>query len=141
MNKIEYVLGLMFNEEKDKVLLIHKNRPDFQKGKLNGIGGKIETRKLSNVNVRENPLDAMVREFYEETGFYWDSWDKFCELSGDNYDIEIFKAFGDITKAMTVTDEEVCIVEVDDLPKNVMSNLNWLIPMALENKLYLIEEL
>lgn len=55
---IEYVLGFAFY--KDKVILIKKNRPEFQKDKLNGIGGKIEKN--------EDAIGAMVREFKEETG-------------------------------------------------------------------------
>lgn len=43
------------------VLLILKNRPDWQAGKLNGVGGKVEDYDLG-------PYAAMIREFYEETG-------------------------------------------------------------------------
>ncbi len=54
------VLGFAFNPFANKVLLIHKNRPDWQRGKLNGVGGHIEGSETSR--------DAMVREFREETG-------------------------------------------------------------------------
>ena len=37
------------------VVLTHKNRPAWQAGKLNGVGGKIE--------LLESPVAAMVREF------------------------------------------------------------------------------
>lgn len=145
MDKTSYVLGFMFNEEKEKVLLIRKNRPDFQKEKLNGIGGKIENSVRVSGNISpdlpESPLQAMVREFYEETGFYWDSWEKVCDVMGEDWHIEVFKAFGDINKARTVTDEEVCIVDINNLPKNIMSNLSWLIPMALQKDKYIIKEL
>lgn len=56
-----YVLGFMFDHEEKHVLLIWKNRPKWQAGKLNGIGGKIEAG--------ETPLQAMEREFTEETFF------------------------------------------------------------------------
>lgn len=59
--EVEYVLGIMFSEDEKKVLTIWKNRPSWQAGKLNGIGGKIEAG--------ESPLEAMHREFIEETGF------------------------------------------------------------------------
>lgn len=39
--------------------MVKKNQPDWQKGKLNGIGGKVETDETS--------LAAMVREWDEET--------------------------------------------------------------------------
>lgn len=59
--QVQYVLGFMFNEAESKVILIFKNRPAWQAGKLNGIGGKIEEG--------ETPIQAMNREFAEETGF------------------------------------------------------------------------
>lgn len=62
-------LGFCFNPLDNTVLLMRKNRPDWQAGKLNGVGGHIETGETSR--------DAMVREFREETGcaipdFLWE---------------------------------------------------------------------
>ncbi len=37
-----YVAGLMFSKDEKYVALVIKNKPDWQKGLLNGIGGKIE---------------------------------------------------------------------------------------------------
>lgn len=58
--QVRYCLGLIFDPEFTRVLLIVKNRPCWQLNKLNGIGGKIETG--------ESDLEAMNREFQEETG-------------------------------------------------------------------------
>lgn len=58
---MNYVCGFPFNASKTEVSLIMKNRPDFLKNKLNGIGGKIENFDTSAIN-------AMVREFKEESG-------------------------------------------------------------------------
>ncbi len=63
LNEQHYVLGFIpIHDEseptKRKVLLIRKNHPDYQAGKLNGIGGKVEPG--------EDPLTAMVRECKEE---------------------------------------------------------------------------
>lgn len=58
--KHRYVVGFVFSEAFDRVLLVFKNRPAWQDGKLNGIGGKIEKRD-------KTPLAAMEREFVEET--------------------------------------------------------------------------
>lgn len=55
-----FVLGFCFDFGYHNVLLIEKNRPPWQAGKLNGIGGKIEEG--------ESPAAAMAREFREETG-------------------------------------------------------------------------
>ena len=52
-----YVLGFMFSPDMERILLMRKNRPEFQAGKFNGIGGKIEGT--------ETPLQAMIREFEE----------------------------------------------------------------------------
>ncbi len=133
--KKQYVLGFMFNEEKDKVLLIHKNRPDYQAGKLNGIGGQME--EFDN----NNSLHAMIREFKEETGLYIDKWEKFCELSGVNWDIAVFKTIGNLSQAITITDEEVGTYDINNLPVNCLTNLKWLIQMALEKDSYIVEEL
>jgi 8-oxo-dGTP pyrophosphatase MutT (NUDIX family) len=59
--KHRYVVGFLFSQDESKVLLVWKNRPAWQNGKLNGIGGKIEAG--------ETPLQAMEREFKEETYF------------------------------------------------------------------------
>lgn len=49
-----YVAGFMFNEDRTRVALIEKQKPDWQRGKLNGIGGKIEDD--------ESPVEAMTSE-------------------------------------------------------------------------------
>src|SRR5258706_10631348 len=54
-----YVVGFLFDDE-GNVALIRKTKPLWQKGLLNGVGGKIEPG--------EEPIKAMRREFLEETG-------------------------------------------------------------------------
>ena len=58
--KKTYVAGFLFSPDRSRVLLIRKNRPAWQAGKLNGLGGKIEPG--------ETPPQAMRREFREEQG-------------------------------------------------------------------------
>lgn len=58
---IEYVLIHARNEQ-GKILLVLKDRPVSQKGKLNLVGGKIEPG--------ETPNQAAIRELHEETGLY-----------------------------------------------------------------------
>jgi 8-oxo-dGTP diphosphatase len=55
-----YVLGFVFDSTCRRVLLLRKKYPEWQKGKLNGLGGKIEAD--------ETPAAAMDREFREEAG-------------------------------------------------------------------------
>jgi len=57
-----YVLGFVFSPDLAKVYLIRKNRPEWQAGLLNGIGGKIE--------LGETEKEAMEREALEESGYY-----------------------------------------------------------------------
>jgi 8-oxo-dGTP pyrophosphatase MutT (NUDIX family) len=128
-----YVLGFYFSEDLDKVLLILKNRPPHLANKLNGVGGKLEER--------ETELDAMVREFKEETGVTTldSSWKllnvfdaetggrfKFSEvkqtargywldkpeLSRYRYPMWVFYAKGDVDACKTMTDEPLHVVHL-----------------------------
>ena len=58
-----YVVGFLLNYDRTQVVLIRKNRPAWQAGHLNGVGGKIE--------MGETPIEAMTREFEEETGLHF----------------------------------------------------------------------
>lgn len=54
-----YVVGIAVDPDRTHGLFVLKNRPTWQAGFFNGVGGKIE--------VDESPAEAMVREFFEET--------------------------------------------------------------------------
>lgn len=125
---IRAVCGFYFSDDREFVVLIHKERPNWQKGKLNGVGGKVEEGEFA--------LDAMRREFREETGLDIENWDSFCVLRDDanGYEITYYRAFGSqINEAKTTTDEKVEVFQVGaifTLP--LLHNLTWLIPMALD---------
>jgi 8-oxo-dGTP pyrophosphatase MutT (NUDIX family) len=57
--KNTYVAGFMFSPDFENVILIEKEKPAWQKGKYNAVGGKIENA--------ETPMVAMAREFKKET--------------------------------------------------------------------------
>jgi 8-oxo-dGTP diphosphatase len=57
----EYVLGFAFSKDKNHIVLIEKQKPNWQKDMFNGVGGKVET-------FDKKPIYAMIREFKEETG-------------------------------------------------------------------------
>lgn len=119
-----YVVGFMFNPAEDAVLLIRKTHPDWQKGKLNGIGGMIEDG--------ESAIEAMRREFLEEVGMDHADWRQFCVLSdARKWSIHFFSAVGLIAKAVQRTDEAPEIHCSMALPLDTIPNLKWLIPMAL----------
>ena len=125
----EYCLGFMFEPRGKVVALIRKNKPAWQKGKLNGIGGKIEPG--------ETPIDAMVREFQEEAGVFVpaDRWTKFCRLHWSGGVVHVFKSFGTLGGLKTMTDEKVethSLYWLWDEGDPIVPNLWWLIPMALD---------
>ncbi len=120
-----YVLGFMFSRQRNNVLLIEKKRPDWQAGKWNGVGGKIEDN--------EAPFEAMCREFLEETRYYHSDWKLRCKLSSDSFEVFVFSSFSAPWAAKTVTDEKVGVFNVKKLPK-VIPNLHWIIPMLLDDE-------
>lgn len=122
-----YVVGFMFDENEEHVLLINKTHPDWQAGKLNGIGGRIEEG--------ESALEAMRREFVEEVGIEHDNWRLFCVLSdAREWSILFYSARGPIWDAKQMTDEVPRSALIRKLPSYCIPNLHWLIPMALSMK-------
>ena len=127
---LEMVVGFLFDMSLSKVMLIEKKRPKWQEGQINGPGGKIK--------LNETPNFAMWREFKEETfhcvGMY--DFKNFVIINGSGWRVYFFHA---ITEKLVIlpssNDEKIIIAEVNNLPKNVLPSLNWLIPMALDQDL------
>ena len=126
-----YVVGFMFDTSLNWVVLIRKNRPVWQAGKLNGVGGKVEDN--------ESPYAAMLREFCEETGMETSKWHLFLWYNygdlgtpGSLGEIYFYWTIGDVTKARSVTDEQVEVMEIDQLSnhKETIPNIRWLVQMA-----------
>ncbi len=118
-DKKQFVIGFLFRN--GEVALIEKKRPEWQRGKLNGIGGHIEQG--------ETPLEAMKREFNEEAGELIDEWEYFCTMNYPEADIYCFRLFGEYSVA-TKTDEIISWYPINDIPNTVIPNLHWLIPLA-----------
>lgn len=133
----EYVLGFAFSKDREEIVLIEKQKPDWQKGKLNGIGGKIEQSDI-------NQLEAMIREFREETGVDTspDQWQEFgCmtfenDITGFPCKIYLFKMFDNcIYSCDTMEIEKVLLIDLNYLSDyNLMHNLPVLIPIALSDE-------
>lgn len=129
-----YVMGLMFNEHLNTVALIQKSRPQWQRGRFNGIGGKIE--------YGESPLEAMCREFEEEAALktHPTTWRLFLTMRGKNDDgapfmVDCFCARGPIERIVSLTDEKVFFVPVDTIrleSPSMIENVPWLIGCALD---------
>ena len=133
-----FVLGFMYTPDGSKVALIQKNRPAWQNGLLNGIGGKIEPFDSSE-------KAALCREFEEEAGVTTqpDDWFQFATLNviGLGY-VHVFRAFSDdIHNIENKTDEEINLFDTGNIPQNVIPNLKWLIPLGLDENLLFEEPL
>ena len=132
MKQVFYVAGFLFTDDSRHVVLIEKVRPEWQAGLLNGIGGHVEPG--------ETPLEAMVREFNEETGVEVSTWKQFATLKGESdvqWTVHFFCAFDTraFQRVEQMTDESPVKMWVDSLDfDGTIPNLSWLIPMALTMK-------
>jgi 8-oxo-dGTP diphosphatase len=125
----EYVLGFVFSPYFKDVLLIRKQRPAWQKGLFNGIGGHMKEG--------ETECEAMTREFYEETGLliYPRCWIKFGTMKGSKWLVHCFTTKATILFAKTKNDEEVIVVPLSKITPNctaLLDNLCCLISLAKE---------
>jgi len=127
-----YVAGLMFTDDMIDVAVIRKNHPEWQEGKFNAIGGKIEENETSN--------NAMIREFEEETGLRHETWYKFLNVYNDYFDVSFFVTSVDretIYKTDSKTDEAVFILPIDQVltmtdADLAIPNLRWIVPLAVD---------
>lgn len=125
----KYVLGFLFSKDCQTVVLIRKNKPEWQKGLYNGVGGKIEED--------EEPIAAMQREFLEETGIDIDTWISFAVMKGEEFECHCYVAFSEnagYVRAMTSEQVKAVSVQVmlTEGKGQMIPNLSWLIPMALD---------
>lgn len=132
-----YVLGFAFSADGSRLVLLEKQSPDWQRGKLNGVGGKIEPG--------ETPLACMIREFAEEAGVTTTpgQWLEFAHLSGSTFRVHAYALFDDtvVAAARTIEVHEIRVVPSDwnAISDKAISNLRWLIPAAIDAGLHEIE--
>jgi 8-oxo-dGTP diphosphatase len=108
------------------VVLVKKNRPTWQAGRFNAVGGHVEKDERTEY--------AMEREFFEETGVKFEDWKLFVVLTGKLYVVYFYKGFSDkMFDCTTTIDESIHIVDIDLSKINCISNLRWLIPLALDS--------
>lgn len=130
--KRRYSAVVMFSDDLEQVLLIHKLKPDWQAGKANFPGGKVEAEK-DYVNgetwegTHEEACDLVyrrcaTRELREETGLDVAAADLklFCRLrftsrEGDEAECCFFTARGPIFDAETKETEQVFSAEVHEV--------------------------
>lgn len=122
-----YVLAFLFTTERDRVVLMQKRRPQWQAGRVNAPGGKIAPG--------ESVGEAARREVLEEAGVDVPAaeWEEFLVWQDAVYRMHAVRAFtSDALRARTQEDQEVFLAPIESLPLNVIDNLRWLIPLALD---------
>lgn len=121
-----FTLGFIFNSDLSQVLLIHKDRPVWQKGQLNGLGGKIEAG--------EDPVTCIVREVAEEACLTTqpDEWLTIGSMQGPNFLVTVLtmKYSGKASDAQAGESQPVEWCLTAALPTNVIWNLRWWIPLC-----------
>lgn len=122
-------LAFIFSADRAQVLLLHKQTPAWQTGQVNGVGGKNEPG--------ETPLECIVRETREETGLLVAShdWTEIGQLRGPDWQCTVFGTIyaGPTSDAHQGAHEAIEWFPTNQLPKNVIPNLTWLIPLASDS--------
>ncbi len=124
--RLRMVVGFLWSGP--KVLLVQKNKPVWQRGLWNGVGGKLEGE--------ETPIEAMVREFFEETTIKTTEshWTPYCVETGPEYVAHFFSAhINPVGPVPDVNDagERLQWFVADEIPRrSVIGNVQWLLPMS-----------
>ncbi len=131
--KTRYTVGFIFDRTCQYVLLVHKRKPRWQQGKLNGVGGKVKRN--------ETLIQCISRETREECclSIKPSAWKRVGTIqhrrsSNDVGTVAVFAArfLGDRHKARRGDHEEVMWCLVDALPSNALSGVRWLVLLARE---------
>lgn len=129
-SKKQMVAGFMFNADMTRVVLIKKNKPHWQAGKLNGIGGKVEDSD-------ETHHHAMSREFREETSMATEpaDWQHYGRLEGPDWLVELFviRHSENLLPVRSCTDEVVGIYslhKLSQIDEQLLDDVMWMIHSA-----------
>jgi 8-oxo-dGTP pyrophosphatase MutT (NUDIX family) len=126
---IEYVLCIA-RDSVGQFVFVEKMRPEWQKGKYNFPGGKLEPQD-------DDIQSAAQREFLEETGvnIAASDWQQIATLEGQGYVVYVMKTAQLAKRAKTQTDEIVkgfFEVNVMQFPYRFIENCGWLIALSLD---------
>lgn len=129
-----YSLGFCFMHDFSHVALIRKTKPDWQKGKLNGVGGACDDGETLQY--------TMWREWNEETGRQSceSDWKLAIECRGEDYIIGVFSYRlrpHDTLPAFKSTDEQVAWYMTHSINsrEDIVPNIRWMIPLCLDTKI------
>lgn len=119
-----YVLGFVFDiENPNLVALIRKDRPEWQAGLLNGVGGKVEEG--------ETPAFAMFREALEEISLCEEDWTYIGAMDGADWDMRVYRTDAHLSGLRQMESEELVVCDYRELKEDeVITNLMWLVPYA-----------
>lgn len=124
---MHFVVGFQFSQDLARLALVKKNRPVWQAGLWNGIGGHVERD--------ETPSEAMVREYAEETGVPQGgiAWRPFANLvTWTGNLVSFFLSRTDQVELVSTQDEEVRVFDLSSLPmERLVPNVPWLTALAL----------
>ena len=123
-----YVAGFAFSLDGSKLAFVRKNRPAWQAGRLNAIGGKVEEDETIEA--------AMRREFREEAGLDLaeECWELCVRLGNEAFEVAFFRTFTDrLDELASITDEEILIRPSLPVDADVLPNLHWLIGLCLDD--------
>lgn len=147
---MDFVVGYMRESLSNRVIMVRKTKPAFQAGLLNGVGGKVDHWVDGFPGRRETPLEAMVREFREETGiettpdewrlimYMQDTRDFYTEEPcvsepGTVYWFACTRRFLPKLPARVLdSGEELLTINMHDLPNrnDCLATVRWVVPMA-----------
>ncbi len=128
----------MFSDDLQRIVLIHKQKPDWQAGLANVIGGKVEPDDYLDAHGTMTcdhnlaHVRCAKRETKEETGIVvsFDLIKHFCDIRfrNDNKysECRLYCSIADIDKARTVETERVFISNVSDVSTGTVKYiLKW----------------
>lgn len=126
-DKPVYVLALLFTADRRRVVLMRRTRPAWQEGRVNALGGRL---------IRgEGAAEGARREVREESGVDVGDWREVLVWNDAEYELHVMSAVSERARdARTMEDQEVFLAEVSALPENVIDNLRWLVPLALDTE-------
>lgn len=132
----EYVLGVALDRE-GRVLVVRKSRPEWQAGRLNFPGGKVEPG--------EAPREAVAREFDEEVGcaIPASEWELFLTLRAPSvYIVHCFRCLSVCAAPRATPANEIEPVEAHTAQAiaaaaesgAAIGNLAWILHLALDRE-------
>jgi len=128
MDKTDAVLGFAFDPEFRQVALVRKEHPEWMKGLWNAPGGRIAPG--------ESAIQAVAREFFEETGQATQAmaWMPFLTLDTPGYNLSCFWAVLDPLRVVTTGAEQAVVDAVDYVVegRDLVRNTLWMLMMARE---------